>query len=374
MRSERSSGTPWLRMAAFVAALAGCTGVISDPAGGVGVGLEVSRCVAPESSDQMPVALSDTGCFEADDPGRPAPALVAFEVNAPFWTDGADKERWMALPPGGRIGIGLDGDFDLPVGTVLVKTMSIDGRRIETRLLVNHARGGWAGHAYEWSAAEREAYLVPDGDFLTDVGHDGLGWEIPSGAECVTCHTAERGFSLGLELAQLDREVVDPATGEGVNQLAMFEAMGWFAPVPSAAPAASAASAASTAALVHRPLVDYRDASLPLADRARSYLHANCSSCHTSPENFCTGDFRSSTDAAAMGVCDTQPKQPMPFWPNGTLLLAPGDPARSAMSLRMHAAPDSGVAMPPMGRRRVDADGAALIDAWIASLAECDAP
>lgn len=48
--------------------------------------------------------------------------------------------------------------------------------------------------------------------------------------------------------------------------------------------------------------------------------------------------------------------------------------ARSTISLRVHAAPGSALAMPPTGRRRTDADGAALIDAWIASLAECEAP
>jgi hypothetical protein len=40
-------------------------------------------------------------------------------VNAPLWSDGFDKERMLALPNGTTISVRGDGDFDLPVGTVL---------------------------------------------------------------------------------------------------------------------------------------------------------------------------------------------------------------------------------------------------------------
>jgi hypothetical protein len=56
------------------------------------------------SARQLPPLLSQLGVF-ADLPSlRPAAAMVAYEVNSPLWSDGADKFRWFLLPPGGRIG------------------------------------------------------------------------------------------------------------------------------------------------------------------------------------------------------------------------------------------------------------------------------
>jgi hypothetical protein len=46
------------------------------------------------------------------------------------------------------ITFGPDGDLDLPIGSVLMKEFSIEGRKIETRLLVRHDDGDWAGYAY----------------------------------------------------------------------------------------------------------------------------------------------------------------------------------------------------------------------------------
>jgi uncharacterized repeat protein (TIGR03806 family) len=314
-------------------------------------------CTAPASGDAVPDSLAQTGCFDAA--GEPSARLIAFEVNAPLWTDGAHKQRWFALPDDARISIDVTGDFELPVGSVLAKTISMDGRRIETRLLMHHTDGEWSGYAYEWASDQRGAYLVPEGDFLPEVGEDGHGWEIPSSRDCTTCHSATRGFSLGLEVAQLDREVTEPMTGAPVNQLAMFEAMGVLEQPPKPA-------------LAVAPLTDWQDEAAPLDDRARSYLHANCSSCHTDPEGFCTGDLAARPALAAMGICNAQPTDPSTDWDAAMKLLVPGSPERSVISHRMHAEPGSALAMPPIGRKRLHAEGIALIDAWIASIDSCD--
>jgi len=97
----------------------------------------------------FPQTLSASGCVDDNDPSRPAGNMVPYDINAPLWSDGAGKRRWVALPPGGRIHIADDGHWDLPIGTVLVKEFSLGNKRVETRLLVHHDDGDWAGYSYE---------------------------------------------------------------------------------------------------------------------------------------------------------------------------------------------------------------------------------
>ena len=54
---------------------------------------------------------------------------------------------------------------------------------------------------------------------------------------------------------------------------------------------------------------------------------------------------------------------------NNPLLIAPGEPARSALLNRMDRRDVNG--MPPLGSNVVDDAGVALIDAWIRSLGGC---
>ncbi len=49
-------------------------------------------------NDTIPANLIDTGCVSMADPKQPALGLIPYAPNAPFWSDGADKDRWMALP------------------------------------------------------------------------------------------------------------------------------------------------------------------------------------------------------------------------------------------------------------------------------------
>ena len=89
-------------------------------------------------SDTIPANLIDTGCVSMADPKQPALGLIPYAPNAPFWSDGADKLRWMALPNGQQITIGADGDWSFPNGTVLVKNFKLGTQLIETRLFMRH--------------------------------------------------------------------------------------------------------------------------------------------------------------------------------------------------------------------------------------------
>lgn len=300
--------------------------------------------------DTVPRTLSATGCFMAGDVTRPAPGVIPYSINAPLWSDGAEKERYFALPEGGRITVGADGDFDFPNGTVLIKTFSIGGRRVETRLLVRHMDGTWAGYTYAYNAAGTDADLLQANETRM---FGAQSWYYPSRSECLRCHTSAAGYALGPELGQLNRNETYPSTGRTAPQLATLEHIGVFAAPLPAMPTT----------------IPAYDSAAPLADRARAYLHSNCSSCHR-PASTGRGnmDLRYGTAAAMTNTCNATPSQG-DLGVMGARVVLPGDPARSLMSLRMHALDAN--RMPPLGTRVEDTQGTTLIDSWIRSLTAC---
>ncbi len=301
--------------------------------------------------DTFPQLLSQTGCFDSTDPRIPLPALVPYSLNATLWSDGASKERYFAVPNGGLITVNADGDFDFPPGSVLAKTFSLNGKRVETRLLMRHTTGEWAGYTYEWNDQETDATLLPAGKTKA-VGTD--TWTYPSRAQCLVCHTSIAGRSLGPELGQLNRPQLYPATGRTANQLDTLSAVGFFN--MSLAPSAT------------QPRLEEPFGQGALDLRARAYLHANCSGCHRLNAGQGPADFRYTQTFKNTNTCNVSPQ-------NGTLgvtnakLLAPGDAAHSIISLRTHALDAS--RMPPIGSAKVDVQGTTLLDQWINSVTSC---
>jgi uncharacterized repeat protein (TIGR03806 family) len=294
--------------------------------------------------------LSDTGCFDAQDPTTPAPGLIPYDVNSPFWSDGADKQRWLAIPDGTTIAVAADGDFSLPVGSVLAKHFRLGTELVETRLFMRHPDGGWAGYTYEWNDAGTDAELVVGGKVADKNGQD---WIYPSGGECMNCHTSVAGFSLGLELAQLNNDFTYPVTGRTHNQLETLDDIGLFA--------SPIGDAAALPAFVHS-----NDTAATLDDRARSYLHTNCSNCHRNggptPVDL---DFRAATLLENTNACNVAPSAGDVGIAN-PLIIAPGEPARSVLTRRVGARDASG--MPPLASGVIDTAGLAMLSEWIAGM------
>src|SRR5262249_53472861 len=46
----------------------------------------------------FPRKLSDSGLFDSVAGHAMRPGVIPYSVNAPFWSDGAHKQRWLALP------------------------------------------------------------------------------------------------------------------------------------------------------------------------------------------------------------------------------------------------------------------------------------
>jgi uncharacterized repeat protein (TIGR03806 family) len=301
----------------------------------------------------FPQKLSETGCVDPSNPSRPAAGLIPFDVNAGLWSDGAEKERWLAIPDGTTIAVQPDGDFDFPAGSVLVKTFWIGGKRIETRLFVRHEDGDWAGYTYEWREDQTDAELLPSGKTKT-VG--GQAWQFPSRSQCVQCHTAAAGRSLGPEVGQLNKEMVYPSTNRRANQLRTLDHVGLFG-APLGAP---------VEALDAYPDPFGGDA---VERRARAYLHSNCAGCHR-PDGPGRGsmDLRYATTLADMEVCGVDPGMG-DLGVQGAKLVSPGEPGKSLVPLRMRA---MGVhRMPPLSSALVDDEGAKLVEAWIEGLNSC---
>ncbi|MFZ5438547.1 MAG: PQQ-dependent sugar dehydrogenase [Myxococcota bacterium] len=301
--------------------------------------------------DTFPQRLTQTGCFDASDPKVPAAGLMPYELNAPFWSDGAQKRRWFAIPDGTTITVTAAGDFDFPNGSVLVKDFALGGKLVETRLLMRHPDGTWAGYSYEWNDQQTEATLLPASK-SKPVGNQ--TWYYPSRAQCLQCHTAVAGRALGPEVAQLNREMVYASTNRIANQLHTLSSLGYFA-TPLGSPA--------TLDRLEEPF-----GTGPLEARARAWLHSNCAQCHQQGAGRGPADWRYSLPFKATNSCDVAPD-------NGTLgianarLIAPGEPARSIVSRRIHALDAN--RMPPVGSSVVDPQGTALVDQWISSLTAC---
>jgi uncharacterized repeat protein (TIGR03806 family) len=291
----------------------------------------------------------------------PVTGLVEYEINAPFWSDGASKRRWIGVPAGGYIGFTSMDQWTLPLRSVVVKhfemTLATGAiKRLETRVLVNQ-QPGWRGYTYRWNDAGTDATLIDGSQTVTlDVmdssaptGHRVSTYEFPSRGACMTCHNTASGPLLGLRALQFNRSHKF-ANGVTDGQFRAWNHVGSF-------------NYNIGEEKYYSALVDPADAAKPLAARARAYLDSNCSQCHRpgGPTQV-NLDFRAFTPYWQTNAMDVAPS-------SGDLgvadarRIAPGSKERSIVWHRMKAL--DGSRMPPIGSHAVDTAGADLIGAWI---------
>jgi uncharacterized repeat protein (TIGR03806 family) len=306
---------------------------------------------------QMPALLSATGIFVDTASLQPTPGIIEYDVNAAFWSDGAEKRRWLALPGPSRISFAADGAYEFPIGTALVKHFEMEvapgtTRRIEIRVLL-HQQSGWRGYTYRWNDAGTDANLVADaGADLELTIQEGTAtrqqvWHFPSRAECLSCHTAAAGRVLGIHTPQLNRSFAYPLRVS--NQLLTWNHIGLFT-TDIGSPAGYAA------------WVDPGDASASLDDRARTWLDVNCAQCHRptgpTPVDLDLRFVIPSAEMHAFGVAASTPV------PGGSgLRVAVGNHFGSDLWQRANRRDLFG--MPPLASSIVDAQGLDLLAHWI---------
>ena len=306
-----------------------------------------------------PSKLAETGLFANMEKQVPADNLIAYEVNAPFWSDNAKKERFLLLPKGESLVYRNEGSWTIPVGTTIVKNFFLEmgakkrKRTVETRL-IKRTSGGWESATYVWNRQATEAELLTGGKQFEYASLQGTqSWHAPSSSECAACHVDAAGYVLGLNTAQLNRE------SNGSNQITRWARQGLLK-----MPAESDLSEPdlSKASRFCSPFNTNAD----LETRARVYLDVNCAMCHQpNGSGNANIDLRYATDLESTKTIDIKPTQ-------GDLgivdarLISPGHPERSLMLQRIETKTVG--RMPNIGSNRVDQTGADLLREWIKSL------
>ena len=315
--------------------------------------LKKSRSV-PRTTD-FPRRLSETELFESLKDHVVKPGILPYSVNAPAWNDHATAERFLAIPDDSRIDASGNRGWNLPDGSVVIQTLSLPQnevpRRIETRLLLRD-QNEWAGYSYRWNDEQTDATLVAkEGEDIEVRSVDGkpISWHIPSRSECMSCHSRAVNFVLGLSTPQMNRR---HAYGSiTADQLSTLDHIKLFEKAPT--------REGPTLATPY-------DATQPLAARARSYLHVNCSSCHVEAGG---GNARMELEFTRklddMRLIDARP-QHASFGIGDAMLVAPGQPDRSVLVARVSRR--GAGQMPPLCSRVVDEVGVNLIKDWIAAL------
>lgn len=332
---------------------------------------------------EFPRQLSQTGLFHDTPRQIPAAGVIPYSVNSPLWSDGAIKQRWLAVPNTETIGFTDRGSWDFPEGTILVKSFAFptkpagEPRLVETRLFAKQ-QGEWYGYSYRWTADQSEAYLVDepgheelldwvseDGVFKDSVSKDGVvqnelvdavRWRYPSRSECMVCHSRAAKFVLGVSTEQLHRShqyIAEDGQSVVAPQLQSLAHIGlfgdsWKSPEPDQLP----------------QLVDPYDPTQNLDARARSYLHTNCASCHVEAgggNSKIVLDYFTPVDK--MRLRDAEPLHHN-FGLPAAKLVAPGAPERSVLYARLaRRGPGQ---MPPLATFRIDQAALDLIRQWIA--------
>ncbi len=283
--------------------------------------------------------LSDTGCFNTLEK-TPTSGVIDYDVMSALWSDGADKTRFFAIPDETRIEIDNDGDFLFPEGSILVKNFLSEGTFVETRLLVNHDIG-WRGYSYEWNDAQTEATLVDEARTSTIGSYE---HSFPNSGQCFVCHTESANISLGAESLQLNQ----PQLPISENQLAGLAELGYFSNNPN---------------IEDSPrLYSIDDSSATTEQRARSYLHSNCSGCHRPNSSAAFMDLRFNTVISQTNTCNVATTNGR-LGLNNPLRIDPGNASNSMIIIRMESLTSE--RMPPLASLIVDTTAVDIIREWI---------
>lgn len=316
------------------------------------------------SAGKPPARLSETGLYASHAPDVD-PRNLAYSPQYPLWSDGAEKSRWVFLPPGTRIDARNAEAWVFPVGTKFWKEFSFDGKKVETRLIWRATAKSWVFATYLWNDNQSEAVLAsPDGVPEYFEIAPGKRHSIPGVRDCRNCHEDARTPLLGFNALQLstDRDPLAPHAEPlkaGMITLRTVVERGLLSP-------------AREELLTHPPRIPGGN---PRARALLGYFTTNCGSCHraTGSLAFLKLDFSHSPtvggEASEPGFATTvgrAGKWAIPGVPAGeTRRIEPGSPDRSSVHWRMISRrPVS--QMPPLASVLVDREAVELLERWIA--------
>jgi hypothetical protein len=210
-------------------------------------------CEEPEAG--LPDNVFCTGLYLKQDSTKYASTAVSYKPGVTLWSDGAEKSRYLYLPPGAQIDTTDMDAWKFPVGTKAWKEFRFDGALVETRLFWKRNETTWESGTYIWDSGGKTAQLngARKGVILAS------GYEIPTARDCGKCHHGGSDQLLGIEAVALALP-----TTEGVT-LKRLVTEGRLSHPPS------------------ETAIRLPEDSTGKAGLALGYLHANCGMpCHSS--------------------------------------------------------------------------------------------
>jgi len=318
-----------------------------------------------------PDLLSQTGAFTNLNTLEVAPGILPYSVIEPFWSDSAEKYRWISLPNNEdgngihdkveeKIQFSEEGDWRFPNGTVIIKHMELGGTKVETRFVVKGDDSRYYFLSYRWNAAQTDATLQYVGqDSTIQVNGQPQVWHYPSRSECQSCHLQAAGSVLGLNTRQLNQDLLYPSSGMTGNQLETMSHLDWFDQQLNPGDLGGFLT-----------LANKYNTGRSLEDRARSYLDVNCAYCHRpGTGNRAAFDARFSTPLAAQNLINGAVINTLDI-PGARVIV----PQRTDQSVLFHRVDtlEVGIAMPPLAKGVIDTAGVRLLAEWIGSLDPID--
>jgi uncharacterized repeat protein (TIGR03806 family) len=334
------------------------------------------RLKSKEFVPDPPSKLSELNIFADLESLTPIDGIIPYKVNAPLWSDGAIKKRWMAIPNDGsfdteeeKVKFSSNGEWDFPKGTVFIKHFELpvnadpNGEviRLETRFFVIGEDKIGYGLTYKWNEEGTDATLIGGGG---DTEHFDIydennnlftqTWNYPGRDQCMTCHNQNAAYVLGVKTHQLNGSLFYPNAGTTYNQLEYLNEIGLFDK--------------NISDVDNYPRsVAIDDETADLETRVRSYLDSNCASCHRiGGLARLTLDLRYTVPLRFTSMINHAPKSD-PSDQNG-LIVKPGDHAASELWIR--DASEETKRMPPIGRNIVDEVYIEALTEWIDGLPE----
>jgi uncharacterized repeat protein (TIGR03806 family) len=349
-----------------------------------------------KTAERFPRRLSQTGLFASVPDNQPVAGAIPYEMNVPFWSDYAVKDRYLVLPEQKAVGFDERDKWKFPVGTVFIKTFWMhmnrvhmeDPKRLETRLLVR-APHGWEPYTYVYNDDQTEAFLLEGAmtkpvEIRTEQGLITQPYYFPSRSDCFACHTKAEGFVLGMTTRQLNRTL--HYRGDSENQIAMLDRLeifenglkkavtdletfpqwsfGNFDRSEADKPNDRGESEAGT-----HPLT------IPNGDKdelARAWLEVNCAVCHR-PAGIAPHerDLRFHAPQDQLRLIGQKPRQGQ-LSPPGSQLIKPASPFESELFLRINRRGPR--QMPPLATHAIDPIANEVIRQWIQEMEARDAP
>jgi hypothetical protein len=335
----------------------------ASPDGADSAGAASVDCAHDDGSRGLPSDLVCTGLYSDWASKTVDSANLLYTPGYVLWSDGANKARYLYLPPGAKIDTTDMDNWVFPVGTKIWKEFRLGTQRIETRHFVKTA-SGWTWTTYRWTAdGESGATQLDFGE--TNV--NGTTYEVPTHGACQQCHSGRPDMVLGLDVINLGA-----STAVGLT-LPYFIANNRFTVNPPAT-------------------LEIPEDATGLARASLGWLHSNCGiTCHnpnTSALAQATGLFMKISGAQLIDGGSAVPTTQLPtyvtavnvqpsmlkFVNMGFSRIAPGHPEISLIPTLDMARDDPNVPqMPPIVSHLPDTTDVDALASWIRAMGAPDA-